>query len=66
MSKYKITIVESAVYDVYVEADSLEEAKDKAHDTEPSKWVKDDDASYCELGTDHFVWVDNDWKETKQ
>lgn len=67
MPKYKVSIVETAIYDVYVEADNLDEAINEAAYTDPDRtWIKDVNASSCEVGTDHYVWVDNEWKEAKQ
>jgi hypothetical protein len=59
--KYKVTIVETKIYDCVVEADSLDEAKDIAVDNEPD-WVLDDNAGWTELGEDHRVLVEGNWE----
>jgi hypothetical protein len=67
MAKYKITIVETAIYDVYVDAESLEQAKDKAiYDVgrhSKNNWFKNAEASSYEFGDDHCLWENNKWRE---
>jgi hypothetical protein len=60
MPKYKVTIVETTIYDCEVEADSLDEAKEIAIDNE-SDWVADSNAGWTELGEDHRVLVEGEW-----
>jgi hypothetical protein len=54
MPKYKITIKETLIHDAIVEADSLEEAKEKAWD-EPQEWIQDHEAWHMEHGQDHYI-----------
>lgn len=65
MPRYKITVVETAIYDVYVDGDDLEDAISEVSSVDPKMWFKDVDASSCEIGTDHYVWDGNEWKEAK-
>jgi len=53
--KYKVTIVETKIYDVEMEADTFEEAQDLALVQDPTHWVLDEQATSIELGTDHLV-----------
>ena len=61
--KYKVTIVETKIYDVEIEANTFEEAQDLALVEDPTRWVLDEQATSVELGTDHLVWdtKTNDW-----
>jgi hypothetical protein len=56
MSKYKVTMVVTNIYDVEVEADSLAEAKDKAESIDAEYWVLDESAGSAELGDDHTTF----------
>jgi hypothetical protein len=60
MPKYKVTIVETVIYDCEVEADSLDEAKEIAVNNE-ADWVADSDSGWTELGEDHRVLVEGEW-----
>ena len=61
--KYKVTIVETVIYDAYVEAKNLDDAKDAAL-ANPKCWYKDVNASDVVLGEDHCVMADNgiEWR----
>ena len=61
MSTFKITMVVTDIYDIEVEADSLEEAKDLAVEQDESTWVKDTNATSADLGDDHSMLVDGAW-----
>ena len=61
MSTFKITMVVTDIYDIEVEADSLEEAKDLAQWQDVSTWVKDENAGSSELGDDHKMLVEGAW-----
>jgi len=60
MPKYKVTIVETTIYDCEVEADSLDEAKESAIDNQ-SDWVADSNSGWTELGEDHRVLIEGEW-----
>jgi hypothetical protein len=60
MPKYKITIVETKIYDCEVNADSLDEAKEIAV-VDELNWVLDDNSGWTELGEDHRVLVEGNW-----
>ncbi len=55
MSMYKVTIHDHIIYDYMVEADSLQEAIDRAEDTitndESHLWVEDEQAGWTEIGS---------------
>ena len=61
MTKYRITMVVTDIYDIEVEADSLEEAQGIALDQDESTWVKDDNACSATLGDDHTAFIDGAW-----
>ena len=61
MNTYKITMVVTDIYDIEVQAASLEEAKDLAQWQDQSSWTKDDNAGSAELGDDHSMLVDGVW-----
>jgi hypothetical protein len=54
MSSYKVTIHDHVIYDYVVEADSLQEAIDRAEDTitngESHLWVEDIEAGWTDVG----------------
>jgi hypothetical protein len=65
MARYKITIIETAIYDAYVEAESLEHAQDIAIDN-PNTWEKDVEASSFDLGDDNYKVIEGEWKEVNE
>jgi hypothetical protein len=54
-------MVVTDIYDIEVQAASLEEAKDLAQWQDQSSWTKDDNAGSAELGDDHSMLVDGVW-----
>ena len=54
MSNYKVTVHEHKIYDLWVEANSKEEAEELASDTviegDRRLWSLDENASWVELG----------------
>jgi hypothetical protein len=64
--KYKVTIVVTDIYDVEIEADTLEQAQDLALE-DSTRWVLDNKASTTELGGDHWVLdtTTNKWVGTE-
>ena len=65
MAKYKITVTEHRIFDAFVEADSLEEAKEKAWDN-PDQWEPDHESWYMKHGEDHHIFENGDWKEATE
>ena len=55
MTKYRVTIVSTDLYDADVEADSLGEAIDFAM-SDSSNWILSEPDSTSEIGQDHKVW----------
>jgi len=55
MLKYKVTIHDHIIYDYIVEADSMQEAINRAEDTitndESHLWLKDEQAGWTEIGS---------------
>lgn len=59
--QFRITVKQVVIHDVFVKADSLDEAKDKALDNTDA-WVEDTESTYTELGQDHWVLDEKkDW-----
>jgi hypothetical protein len=54
-------MVVTDIYDVEVEADSLEDAQALALEQDDSKWVKDENACSAYLGDDHTAFIDGAW-----
>ena len=65
MDKYLVTIVDTKIYEVEVEADNIHEAQDLAILSPAAKWVEDKDAAWTDFGDTHFIWNEetSEWEE---
>jgi len=65
MARYKITIIQTDIYDVEITADSLELAESMAEGSNPDDWKLDEVSSYTTLGTDHKIYniLTNRWEQ---
>jgi hypothetical protein len=54
VNTYKITIIETNIYDCVVEALDLGAAKQRALSV-PNRWSLDKDASFVQTGDEHYI-----------
>ena len=57
--KYMVTLIEHVIYDVEVEATSIEAAIDAAHDTPRDQWIQDDLNTWVSTGKQHIRFNEN-------